>query len=127
MFRVILLTLLAVLLLATAPAETSPVAGPYREAHSRNQKLTRVEPGRPYTFKEKFFGNERACVILLGDRKPRMNLTVKVFDRTGQLVVEDSGGDFLAVIWYPPRTEEYTITISHDHATEWNGVDVVVK
>jgi hypothetical protein len=127
MFRVILLTLLAVLLLATAPAHTSPVIGQYREAYTRGQKKTKVEPGRTYSFKETFFGNERACTILMGDRNPKMNLTVKVFDRIGQLVVEDSGGDFLAVIWYPPRTEEYTITISHDHATVYNEVDVVVK
>ena len=127
MTRVIQWAILAVLLLGTAPAYPGPVGGHYREARTRNQRGTKIEPNLPYKFKDTFFANERACIIVEGDHRPVMNLTVKVFDSNKKLVTEDTGGDILAVTWYPPRTEQYTIVVSHDHPTEFNEVDIVVK
>jgi hypothetical protein len=123
MLRLAWLTLLSVLLLGTAPARPGPVTGGYRDP----EKRLKVEPKQPYSYRETFIANERACVMVEGDHKPPMNLTLKIFDRTGKLVAENTGHDLAVVTWYPPRTEQYTITIAHDHETEWNGVDMVVK
>jgi hypothetical protein len=61
----------------------------------------------------KFKGGERACVIVIGDHKPVVPLQLKVEDGSGNLIGEDkNGGDFCAVIWYPPRDGEYKIGIA---------------
>lgn len=97
------------LLLATGPAEGGPVRGGYHE-------WVQVEAGIPYLFEPVLFkGGERACVIVVGDLNPPMNITVKVFDHNKKLVARDErGGDFAAVIWYPPENGLYQVEIQTD-------------
>jgi hypothetical protein len=83
--------------------------------------------GETYEFRDVFRANQRACVIVEGDHNPTMNLQIKVFDTAGSLVAADTGGgDFIAVMWYPPRTQEYRIAITGD-GQQYNDLDIVVK
>ena len=84
-------------------------------------------PQQSYSFTDTFRGNERACVIIEGDHKPVMDLRVVVKDKYNNVVAQDvAGGDFVSAIWYPPRTQEYTITISGNGSVE-NYLYIVVK
>lgn len=127
MVRIGLLVLLGMTLLGVGSASSSPVKGHYRESMTRGKERTRLSPNSTFTFRETFRGNERACVMVEGDHDPVMNLTITVRDAKGNIVAEDkAGGDFIAAIWYPPRTQEYQISISSDGKIE-NLLDVVVK
>lgn len=75
---------------------------------------------------ETFRGGQRACVIVEGDHKPVVDLKVEVFDKAGNLVARDEGGDFVSAIWYPPRDAEYRIQI-HNSGEEYNDCYVVLK
>lgn len=125
MLRFMTLALLAWLLLSTAPARPGPVAGGYRSLAP--QMRLKIDPKQTARIRDTFLANERACVMLEGDHKPPMNLTVKIFDHDGKLVAQDTGPDYVAVTWYPPRTEEYTIEVSHDNKEVYNLVDFVLK
>jgi len=115
------------LLVGISVAWSSPIRGHYREAHQRNEKLARLRAGGTYEIVDVFRGNQRACVIIEGDHNPVMNLTVKVFDSAGnQVALDNAGGDFIAAMWYPPRTQEYRISISSD-GPDYNDLDIVVK
>jgi hypothetical protein len=128
MARVVLLALLGVLLLSLSPAHSSPArTKPYREAHKRQKEFSLWRPGTKYEFQDIFQGNERACVIVEGDHKPPMNLTIQVFDLANNKVAEDKrGGDIIGVTWYPPKTDTYRIVITADGDIE-NLLDIVVK
>lgn len=64
-----------------------------------------------------FRAGERAGIMVIGDHQKEIpNLEVSVYDKKGNLIVEDKGvgvlvGDFAAVIWYPPRDGEYRIEV----------------
>ena len=64
-----------------------------------------------------FRGGERACVLAIGDHQQEIpNLHVAIYDKNNQLVAEDKGentlvGDYVAVIWYPPRDGNYRIVV----------------
>ncbi len=66
-------------------------------------------------FSKTFVAGQRACVIVIGDHKPVVDVEVKVYDAKGRLVAEDRGQDpakdFVAVMWYPPRQETYSIEV----------------
>jgi hypothetical protein len=131
MKRATLWALAGCLLLCAGPAHTSPVKGSYREDTTGKARL-RLMPGSSARFSCQFVANERACVIVEGDHDPVMKLVVKVFDPQGNLVTEDSGGDLLAVTWYPPRTQVYDVEIRKDPSDQtafkmYNDLDVVVK
>jgi hypothetical protein len=132
MVRKALGTVLALLLLFTGAAQTSPVDGPYREQSAGRKRKVLEERGK-VRFQCRFVGNERACVIVKGDHDPVMDLVVKVFDRQGKLIAQDNGGDVLAVIWYPPRSEDYFIEINQDPADKtafkdgYNALYIAVK
>jgi hypothetical protein len=126
MTKHLLLAILGLVLLGMSPGQSSPLRGHYREAHLRNEKRSRLKVGGTYEFRDTFHANQRACVIVEGDHKPIMNLTVKVFDAAGNQVASDTGGDILAVMWYPPRTQDYVVSITGD-GDEYNDLDIVVK
>ena len=68
-----------------------------------------------------FRGGERACVLALGGQKEVANLRLEIYDPNGILVAEDKGnnsltGDFVAVIWYPPRDGKYRIELHNPGA-----------
>jgi hypothetical protein len=127
MTRAIVLVCAAGLLVGIVPVLGSPVSGPYREPQRQGRKASKLEVGSPYEFKDIFRANQRASVIVEGDHNPVMNLTLKVFDPAGNLVAADTaGGDMVAVSWYPPRTQEYRISISGD-GQEFNALEIFVK
>jgi hypothetical protein len=129
MTRKVTLAILGILLLAAGSADSGPLGGPYQEPKRRGYEKGRgkLEAGQVYQFRDVFRGNQRACVIVEGDHEPVMNLKLQVFDGQNQLVAQDvAGGDIVAVIWYPPKTQTYTITVTSNGNT-WNGLDIVVK
>jgi hypothetical protein len=72
---------------------------------------------------EKFVGGRRACIIALvleGDE-----VTITVFDSKDRKIGSDKGSR-AAVIWYPPRDEEYRIEIVN-HAADKARIYVAVK
>jgi hypothetical protein len=134
MLRLTWWALAVVLALAAAggPGRTSPVDGPFREVSSGSKRqVYRLLPNSKATFTRKFQGNERAAVIVEGDHEPVVKLAMVVKDAAGNIVGKDSGGDLLAVIWYPPVTQEYTIQVFPDPAdnkmAEYNDLDIVLK
>ena len=72
------------------------------------------EPGK-VEFEKAFAAGQRACVIVIGDHNPVVDVEVKVYDAANQLVAHDRGTepaqDFVAVMWYPPRQETYRIHV----------------
>jgi hypothetical protein len=118
---------LSLLLLWIGVAWSSSIRGHYREAHLKEEKFARLRAGGTYEFVDVFRGNQRACVIIEGDHNPIINLTVKVFDSAGkEVAVDNGGGDVIAAMWYPPRTQEYRVVVGGDGA-EFNDLDIVVK
>jgi len=91
----------------------------------------KIPGGQVPTFKEKFKGGERACVIVIGDHNPVVPLHLKVQDAKGNLIGEDkNGGDYCAVIWYPPRDGVYIISVAVPHIggdADWNKLYIAVK
>ncbi len=70
----------------------------------------------PWKATRTFRGGERACVMVFGDHDPVVNLHLLVYDANGILVAEDKAnnnlvGDYVGVVWYPPRTGEYKIEL----------------
>ena len=127
MGRWVLTAFVSALLLSVCTVESSPVTGQRRQSRDLGKKKGRLEPGLKYVFRETFRSNERACVMVEGDHDPVQNLMVVVTDARGKVVAEDKGpGDFLAAIWFPPRTEEYVVTITGDGDVV-NLIDVVIK
>jgi hypothetical protein len=72
----------------------------------------------------KFKAGRRACVIVMGDHKPIVPVTIEVLDDKGNVVARDNpakgaesrdakGNDVAAVIWYPPRDAYYTIKVTN--------------
>src|ERR1700736_1718147 len=101
MIRVFLLTLLALVLLGTAPVRPSPEGG---SVHNFDKRF-KIQPREAIPLRVTFVANERACVVVEGDHKPPMNLTLEVYDSKKNLVAKDTGLDFAAVVWYPTRTQ----------------------
>jgi hypothetical protein len=121
--------ILGFLLLGVGSASSSPMKGHYRHGDIEvNDNLRgQLQPGSTLTFRETFRGNQRACVLVEGDHKPEMNLKIVVTDPEGKVVAEDRGpGDFVSAFWYPPRTQQYVISISGDGKIV-NYLDIVVK
>jgi len=128
MLRGLFLAILGFLLLGVGPALSGPVRGHYRISRvDENGRPNRLEMNQTYTIRETFKANERACVIIEGDHNPVANITLKVHDANGKLVAADTaGGDIVATTWYPPRTQQYTISITSD-GKDFNVLEIVVK
>ncbi len=77
---------------------------------------------------KRFRGGERAAVLAIGDHEEAgVKLRIAVYDAQGALIAEDKGeSDFVGVIWYPPRDEDYRIDVSHTGAAA-NKVYIAVK
>jgi hypothetical protein len=112
----VLATLVLGLTLWSRSLKAGPVEGSVVGYH-------KLEEGEVFPRKVMFKGGQRACVIILGDRKPIVPLSLEVHDDKNNPIGKDEpskadlenqqtpGNDFRAVIWYPPRDGEYTITI----------------
>ena len=102
--------------MALAPfGVSSPIDGSFSDGEP-------LSPGKAYQRTKIFRAGERACVLAIGDTKTAVvNLEVYVFDQKGNLVASDKGGetlagDFICVIWYPPRDGEYRIEVRNPSA-----------
>jgi hypothetical protein len=87
------------------------------------------EPGT-YEFSKVYAAGQRACVIVIGDHKPVVDVEIKVFDARNNLIVQDRGQapaqDFAAVMWYPPRQETYRVAV-HSYGKEFNECSIAIK
>jgi hypothetical protein len=88
-----------------------------------------TEPGI-YEFSKVYAAGQRACVIVIGDHKPVVDVEIKVFDSKNNLIVQDRGQeparDFVAVMWYPPRQEIYRVAV-HSYGKEYNECYIAIK
>ena len=88
-----------------------------------------TEPG-VMELKKTFMAGERACVVVIGDHDPVVDIEVKVYDSKKNLVAQDRGQapapDYVAVFWYPPRQETYRIVI-HSYGKDYNKCSVAIK
>lgn len=88
-----------------------------------------TEPGSQ-AIRKVFAAGQRACVIVIGDHKPVVDLEIKVYDAKKNLVAYDRGQepaqDFVAVMWYPPREERYEIVIN-SYGKVHNECSVAIK
>jgi hypothetical protein len=72
----------------------------------------------------KFRGGERAAVLAIG---AGTKMRVAVYDAKGELIAEDKGeGDYVGLVWYPPRDGEYRIDVSQDGVGA-NKVYIAIK
>jgi hypothetical protein len=86
-----------------------------------SQSGGQIEPA-PFELKEKFKGGRRATILAIGDHKPVVPMAIFVYDSANQLVAKDeSHGDFVSAVWYPPRDGEYKIHIKHWGVDEYEG------
>jgi hypothetical protein len=108
-----------ILVLATS-GSIAPVKG------ARTLSKVRIERKSHMEFKEAFQGGRRACVIAVGDHNPPVDVGIAVFDEAGQLVTEHQGLDYVAAIWYPPRTASYKIVVKNT-GLEYNAMYLVFK
>ena len=90
-------------LLIQAQAAAGPVGGP------KGNSFEQLPGG---AFKQEFVGGERACVLVLTDSDVDTAVTIKVEDTAGNLVTQGMGRRLTAVIWYPPRTATYHVTVT---------------
>ena len=122
-----ILTCVFVFSLALAPIGIgSPTGG----AWSKREKLPANEIWKTT---KTFRGGERACVLVVGDHKQKEipHLHVKVYDKSNQLILEDKNnttfvGDYVGIIWYPPRDGEYHIEV-HNPSSEVNQCWIAIK
>jgi hypothetical protein len=104
--------LLAILLTMSAlvVVEDWSAAGPKEGGKTYKPEIT---PSQPFDTRLAFKGSARATVIVKGDLKSKADLMIEIRDAKGQLVTkDDAGGQFAAVIWYPPQDGIFQIKIS---------------
>jgi hypothetical protein len=127
MRRVLIAVSLSLLCLAPL-GRSAPVDGT-SWAEKRVEASSVAGPG-VLSFDLTFVAGERACVIVIGDHKPVVEVEVKVYDAKKQLVAHDRGqapaADFVAVMWYPPRQESYRIDVIN-HGKEYNECSIAIK
>ena len=121
MKRIILLFAGLLPLLSGAFSNGSPMTG------KRALGYVKIEGGGNFVHREKFRGGERACVIATGDHDPVVNLGLFIYDAQDRLVAQDEGpGDYVAVIWYPPRDAVYKIKV-HNTGEQFNKCWISMK
>ncbi len=112
MKRAALFVMLGCVLLVPGSGTGSPLKGKHSLGRQRIPERGRVR------FEGEFRAGERACVIVKGDHDPVVDLGLYVYDEKGELVTKDeNGGDFVAVIWYPPRDAKYRVEIANPGQT----------
>jgi hypothetical protein len=80
----------------------------------------------PWKQLKRYRAGERASVQIVNIKDTPIStlkdLIVTVFDPKGTMVAQDKGnrqegGNFLAVLWYPPREGEYRVEVRNDGGT----------
>lgn len=112
----------------------SPVEGP--SGASKRVPAGTVGEGGKITepgileFSKVYAAGQRACVIVIGDHDPVVDVEIKVYDSKNNLIVQDRGQgpaqDFAAVMWYPPRQETYRVAV-HSYGKEFNKCYIAIK
>jgi hypothetical protein len=115
------LLLLGAAALLLGSLEAGPITGKsvikYKLEPKETKKFERIT----------FRGKERACVIVIGEKGTPLWLFVR--DQKGNLVRKDTPtrGDDLAVIWYPPRDEAYTIEVQNPTEDSPNRFYIAIR
>ncbi len=79
-----------------------------------------------------FRGGERAAVLAIGDHEDsEVRVQIAVYDANGTLIAEDKGeselaGDYVGLVWYPPRDGDYRIEVRHSSAAV-NTIYIAIK
>ncbi len=131
-----IIALVGLALLAVAPfGSGAPVDGPswsrkkVAGGSGAGEGGAASQPGT-LDFTKTFLAGQRACVIVIGDHDPVVDLEIQVFDAKGNLVAQDKGQgtarDYAAVMWYPPRQEPYRIVVSN-YGSAYNVCSIAVK
>jgi hypothetical protein len=95
-------------------AVSSPTSGSW-------QKYEKID-SKAWSQKRTFRGGERAAVLAIGDHEDAdLRVQIAVYDANGVLIAEDKGdgelaGDYVGLIWYPPRDGDYRIDVRHSGA-----------
>jgi hypothetical protein len=83
-----------------------------------------------WTTTKTFAAGERACVMAIGDHKETVNLEVNIYQKDTLIASDKTGntlvGDFVGVIWYPPRDGEYRIEV-RTSGTRTNKCYIAIK
>ena len=108
-----------VLFIATSGGDGGPVKG------ARTQKA-RIGAKSHSEFEDKYQAGRRACVIAMGDHKPPVDISIAVYDDANQLITEERSVDYVAAIWYPPRTANYKVVVKNS-GEEYNEMYLVFK
>jgi hypothetical protein len=111
-------------------APTTGTSWAYRKIEAGTESGGKItEPGN-WQLSKVFVAGQRACVIVVGDHKPVVDVEIKVYDSRKNLVAYDKGSepaqDFAAVTWYPPREEKYQIVIN-SYGSAYNLCSVAIK
>ncbi len=123
-----------VAMLALAPfGRGGPVEGTawsYKEIPGGTvQGGTVTEPGC-LNYNKTFAAGQRACVVVIGDHDPVVDVEIKIYDEKNQLVALDRGQgqakDFAAVVWYPPRQQTYRIEVC-SYGKDFNKCSIAFK
>jgi hypothetical protein len=117
------------LLLALVPfSRSAPVDGSFWQ----RKEIGAASAGQPgmTPFSRTYAAGQRACVIVIGDHDPVVDVEIKVYDSKEQIVAEDRGSeqakDFVAVMWYPPRQETYRIEV-YNYGQQYNKCSIAIK
>jgi hypothetical protein len=117
----------AVFLAALGAALTFGLAGSAGPIEGIWGSKVQIERSSKLELDKKFKGGERACVILVGDHEPVVDLAIYVYDEQHNLVAKDvGGGDFCAAIWYPPRDATFHIVLENK-GDEYNVCTLALK
>src|SRR5689334_21569853 len=91
MTRMIAMTLVAAAaLVCVGLGEAGSVGGPFGRYVKIGADQTLTLNQAEHKDLVKFRGGQRACVIVLGDHKPIVPVTIEVFDDKGRLVAQDN-------------------------------------
>lgn len=128
--------LLLIALFALCSMTPLGIGGPSKGGYYKKE---RVDANGEVAFDLEFEGAKRACVTAIGDHQPEVIVEITVIDMaTKKVVAQDVGGhsdsqvaarvykDFVAAIWYPPRTGRYQIIIG-SKGKEYNDCGVAVR
>lgn len=102
-------------LLALAPfAQTGPMSGGFLEGFQKGERAIKKTA--------RFRGGEKAMVLARGLDDSTATLQITVTDSKSRIVAQTTGknppgASVVAVFWYPPRDEDYTIDVANTDAS----------
>jgi hypothetical protein len=110
-------------LLALAPfGHSGPISGGFLESFREGERSLRKTV--------RFRGGEKAVVLARGRDDSSAVLSIKIYDSKNNVVAQTTGksppsSSMVAVFWYPPRDEDYTIDVTNSDKAQ--SVFVTIK